>query len=295
MGKTVNWLKNLFNPTGINKSSNSDDNLVGCIHVQGEMTVEKSEGTLPLGNFFDLKEVQDVISECLVKELAMYRGGSGYPDITIWVDDPIAVQLTVPTFLEKLKKDLLHSGCRPQSQRTAIIIKGGKPEDGEVAVSLSKKGKLNKGRVFLSFQNEIVTGEKALLSICKGKGSMMIDPFVMDSAQKNRYRLGRGETSSRPDYSYRINDIVIRTDDPDSDVQVLNNHVSSAHADFVCRDGRFYLQVLTAGSSAGNNSTRIVRDQTPFSLDQIGVDYPLCDGDLIELGGSVLLEFKLAK
>lgn len=289
MSKSKNWLRNLFNPTGEAKSSAPEEsNEAGA-----PPSVE--EKTLSLGNFFDIKEVQDVISECLVKELAMYRGGSGYPDITVWVDDPIAVQLTVPLFQEKLKKDLLHSGCRPLSQRTAVTVRGGRPEDDGTLVTLSKKGKLNPGKVFLSFQNEKVTGDRAQVSICKGKGSLAVDPFVMDSSQKSRFRLGRGETSTRADYSYRINDIVIRTDDPDLAVQDLNNHVSSAHADFVCRDGRFYLQVLPSGSPSGNNSTRIVRDQSPIALDHTGIDYPLSDGDLIELGGSVLLEFRLVK
>ena len=283
----MKWLRNLFNPTGEAKSSAPE----GKNEAGASPSVE--DKTLSLGNFFDIKELQDVISECLVKELAMYRGGSGYPDITVWVDDPIAVQLAVPLFQEKLKKDLLHSGCRPLNQRTAVTVRGGRPEDDGTLVALSKKGKLNPGKVFLSFQNEKVTGEKAQLSVCKGKGSLAVDPFVLDPSQKSRFRLGRGETSSRSDYSYRINDIVIRTDDDDPLVQDLNNHVSSAHADFVCRDGRFYIQVLPAGSSSGNNSTRIVRDQTPVSLDQMGIDYPLNDGDLIELGGSVLLEFRL--
>jgi len=287
----MNWLKNLFNPTGEVKPSKQDSGTVENAPVQETI---KDDGPLPLGNFFDLKDAQDTISECLVKEMAIFRGSSGYPGITLWIDDPIAVELASPQFQEKLKKDLLHSGCRPRNQRTSILVKKGVP-DQEGCGCLSKKGKLNPGKVFLSYQDEKVSGDRAQLSVCKGKGSLECDPFIIDSSQKTRFRLGRGETSSRSDYSYRINDIIIRTDDPDADVQNLNNHVSSAHADIVCRDGRFFLQVLPSGSSSGNNSTRIVRDQTPVSLDQVGVDYPLSNGDLIELGGSVLLEFRLVK
>ena len=58
------------------------------------------------------------------------------------------------------------------------------------------------------------------------------------------------------------------------------------------REGRYYLQVLPSGSITGNNSTRIIRDQRPIPVEQPGIDYPLLDGDLIELGGTVLLEFK---
>ena len=71
--------------------------------------------------------------------------------------------------------------------------------------------------------------------------------------------------------------------------------VSSAHADLVCKDGRFFLQVLPPGCAIGGNSTRIIRDQKPIELDQPSLSYPLLDGDLIELGRAVLLEFRIRR
>ena len=310
MSRATNWLKKIFISTGdvsepiientLNKkdvepAQETPDTFSN--ESQDEKIVAQTVDTASqsLGNFFDMKDVQDVISDCLVKEMSVYRGGNGYPDITIWIDDPVVAQLSAPPFQEKLSKDLLHSGCRPQSRRTSIAIKAGAPEKGVVAVSLSKRGKLNPGKVFLSFSSAQVSGDKAQLTVCKNKGSLENDPFMLDSSEKTRYRIGRGETSTRREYSFRINDIVIKTNDLSPEIQELNNHVSSAHADMVCRDGRFYLQLLPPGSSAENNSTKIVRDQSPIPLDQMGIDYPLQDGDLIELGGSVLLEFKLVK
>lgn len=299
MSKWKDFLISVFSPTGEaaapkpekkNEPGETGSSLEPEVNTDAPVETPESQ---PLGSFVDFQDVQDTISDCLLQEMKLYRGGSGYPSLTIWMDDPIALQLTTPLFQERLKKDLLHAGCRPQSQKTSVTVREGTPPSGMAVVSLSKKGKLNPGKVFLTFLQEGVAAKKAELSVCMGKGSLATDPFVIDPSVKSRYRIGRGETSSRPDYSYRINDIVIRTDDPDPDVQELNNHVSSAHADLVCRDDRFYLQVMPAGSPAGGNSTRIVRDQTPVLLDQMGVDYPLNDGDLIELGQSVLLVFKL--
>ena len=289
MSDFTKFLKNMFNPTG-KDSSSAETPAPSPLDPAG---VEKEAGSQPatLGNFKDLQDFRETVEDCLVDQLKVYRGGSGYPDLTVWIDDPVLLQMAVDPFQEELKKALLYSGCHPRSAKTTLLVKQGVPPAGVPAVTLAKPGKLNSGKVFLTFQNQ-VTAQKATLTVCREKGSLEADPFVVDPAVKSRYRIGRGETSNRPDYSYRINDIVIKTDDADEAVQDLNNHVSSAHADLICREGRFYLQVLPSGTLSGSNSTRIVRDQNPINLDQIGIDYPLQDGDLIELGHSVLLEFK---
>ena len=289
MSNFTKFLKNMFSPTG-KDSSSEETPAPSPLEPAG---VEKATGAQPasLGSFKDLQDFQETVEDCLVDQMKVYRGGSGYPDLTVWIDDPVILQMAVDPFQERLKKALLYSGCRPRSSKTTLLVRQGIPPAGVPAVSLAKPGKLNSGKVFLTYQNQSSV-QKATLSICRGKGSLELNPFEVDPAVKKRYRIGRGETSSRPDYSYRINDIVIKTDDSDEVVQDLNNHVSSAHADLICREGRFYLQVLPSGTLSGSNSTRIVRDQNPINLDQVGIDYPLQDGDLIELGHSVLLEFK---
>ena len=284
MSSFTKFLKNMFSPTGKDSSS---------AEPPTPSPIEPAAADQPatLGNFKDLQDFRETVQACLVDQMKVYRGGSGYPDLTVWIDDPVLLQMAVDPFQEELKKALLYSGCHPRSAKTTLLVKQGVPPAGVPAVTLAKPGKLNSGKVFLTFQNQ-VTAQKATLTVCRGKGSLEKDPFVVDPAEKGRYRIGRGETSNRPDYTFRINDIIIRTDDPDEAVQNLNNHVSSAHADLICREGRFYLQALPSGALSGCNPTRIVRDQSPVNLDQMGIDYPLQDGDLIELGNSVLLEFK---
>ena len=258
--------------------------------------VQPQEEPATLGNFKDLKELEVTIADCLVKQMGKYVGGSGYPDLTVWIDDPVAAQLTDGEFVEFLRKRLLHNGCRPQNPKAPLVVRAGAPAAGVAAETLTKKGKLNPGKVFVTFrQEETVSADKAVLSICRGKGSLADSSYILDPSVKTRYRIGRGEDSSRPEYSFRVNDIIIKTDDPEERVQNLNDHVSSAHADLVYQDGRFYLQVLPPGCAVGGNITRIVRDQKPFELDNPSISYPLADGDLIELGGTVLLEFKLQR
>lgn len=289
MSSFTKFLKNMFSPTG--KDSSSPETPAPSPIEPAAAEKETAEQPATLGNFKDLLDFRETVQACLVDQMKVYRGGAGYPDLTVWIDDPVVLQMATDPFQEELKKALLHSGCHPRSAKTTLLVKQGVPPAGVPAVTLAKPGKLNSGKVFLTFQNQ-VTAQKATLAICRGKGSLEVDPFLVDPAEKSRYRIGRGETSNRPDYTFRINDIIIRTDDPDEAVQNLNNHVSSAHADLICREGRFYLQALPSGALSGCNPTRIVRDQTPVNLDQMGIDYPLQDGDLIELGNSVLLEFK---
>ncbi len=266
----------------------------GPVAVPAEPVAVPAEPAVSLGNFKDKADVEETIGDCLVRQMSKFIGGTGYPDLTIWIDDPIAVQLATKEFQDYLKKLLLHNGCRPQSPKTVLTVRAGAPDGDVIADILSKRGKLNPGKVFLSIRQEVeAAAEKAVLVVYRRKGSLCRNSYVIDPSVKSRYRIGRGETSSRPEYSFRSNDIIINTADEDKKTQALNNRVSSAHADLVCRDGRFFLQVLPPGCAVGGNSTRIIRDQKPIELDQPSLSYPLFDGDLIELGGAVLLEFKL--
>ena len=151
--------------------------------------------------------------------------------------------------------------ARINGRLSSLPVREGTPAEGAVAIGLSKRGKLNPGKVFVTFQEARTVSEKAVVKVYWDKGSLMDGSYEVDPSTRTRWRIGRGQTSNRQDYSFRTNEIVIRTDDPDEEIQALNNHVSSAHADLVYREGRYYLQVLPSGSVAGSNSTRIIRDQ----------------------------------
>lgn len=130
---------------------------------------------------------------------------------------------------------------------------------------------------------------RAEISAVDGTGSLKKECYLIDSDVKKRYHIGRG-VKSTGSASYRINDIVIDTDNPDSDIQQMNNCVSSTHADIVARDGQLYLQACRGGCrNSGGSPTKLIRDEKAVELDSIDLLYPLSDGDMVELGKSVLL------
>ena len=84
-----------------------------------------AEPVVSLGHFKDKADVEETIGDCLVRQMSKFIGGTGYPDLTIWIDDPIAVQLATKEFQDYLKKLLLHNGCRPQSNKTVLTVRAG--------------------------------------------------------------------------------------------------------------------------------------------------------------------------
>lgn len=135
----------------------------------------------------------------------------------------------------------------------------------------------------------------ARIETVEGTGSTKQPVYTLDSFNKNVYHIGRGTMSSK-NGTYRKNDIVINDRDADQELQQNNNHVSSIHADIIVRDNRFYLKACPGGCRAnGGSPTKIVRDETTMELRDNTMLYPLEDGDMIELGKSVLLTFSLIR
>ena len=131
----------------------------------------------------------------------------------------------------------------------------------------------------------------AVVSIYEGQGSLAAACYVLDATKKTRYHIGRGRRGSE---GFRINDIIIRDNEQNEDLASLNAYVSSSHADIVIEDGRFFVQACPKGcQSTSNNATKVVRDEQVKPLMDTNTLFPLQDGDLIELGRSVILQFKI--
>ncbi|MVM31215.1 FHA domain-containing protein [Spirosoma sp. HMF4905] len=124
--------------------------------------------------------------------------------------------------------------------------------------------------------------------------------YVLDPAQKTTYYIGRGHTTQTTSGRVRTNDIVIlNEDDPGFDPQKGsgNGAVSRSHAtiryDMTLQ--RYALLVDAGGLPASGNKTKIMHpDDRIERADIANLVYPLQDGDQIELGGEVMLLFKLA-
>ena len=75
-----------------------------------------------------------------------------------------------------------------------------------------------------------------------------------------------------------------------------NKYVSRAHARIGYSENiGFYLQVEYGGSRLSGNRTRIFRDEEKIEVENVDMKEPLHDGDLIELGKAVLLQYKEIK
>ena len=148
---------------------------------------------------------------------------------------------------------------------------------------------------------EIVTKEsnihhaprKARITIFRGKGSLKQAEYILDTAVDNKkvYCIGRGDISTKGGV-FRDNDIVINEAEPNPAIADLNKYVSSSHANIEVYDGGFYLKAMPGGLANGN-ATKYIRDGKVFKLETDSMSYPLKDGDLIELGRTVLLKFEI--
>lgn len=133
----------------------------------------------------------------------------------------------------------------------------------------------------------------AHISIIEGTGSMVKPVYTLDSDIKKLYHIGRG-VASRKGGKYRVNDIVIKDREADEELAQYNAFVSSAHADIVFKNNKYFLKAAIGGCRALDGSpTKIVRNEKASELRDTNLLYPLEDGDMIELGKSVLLVYSL--
>lgn len=134
----------------------------------------------------------------------------------------------------------------------------------------------------------------AYISVIGGTGSLASDSYTLDSDKKKTYYIGRGVTS-RKGGKFRVNDIIIKDTESDETLSNRNAFVSSTHADIIFKNNQYYIKAAVGGCRAsGGSPTKIFRDEKETELRDITVMYPLCDGDIIELGKSVALTFSLA-
>jgi hypothetical protein len=134
---------------------------------------------------------------------------------------------------------------------------------------------------------------KAKISLVNDIGSLMQDVYILDSSKQVIFNIGRGEVVET-DRGYRTNYIVVRDNDPDARKQVQNSVVSRAQANIVFVENKgFYLQAMPGGSrTATGGRTRIVRGENELiDVENLNFKYPLQNGDMIELGKTILLKF----
>lgn len=132
---------------------------------------------------------------------------------------------------------------------------------------------------------------RAKITVIEGTGSLMRSEYLLDSAKKSTYFIGRGPMANKPG-AIRPNDIVIRTDDPNPELQARNNHVSSAHAEISAVNGEFYFRALPWGCAATRGaSSKLIFDSAEHTIMDTRMKHRLNDGYIIKLGKEVCLLF----
>lgn len=175
-----------------------------------------------------------------------------------------------------------------------VEIKHGKPENEKVA----RKIDAGIGSISIYLQEQEVGLEKSVvkranISVFGGKGSLLQEQYELSSEtlekeHRKYYNIGRGEYPDIEGGSYRQNHIAI----DDNNNLEINKYVSRAHARIGYAENiGFYLQVEYGGSRLSGNRTRIFRGENKIEVENVEVKEPLQDGDLIELGKSVVLKF----
>lgn len=201
-------------------------------------------------------------------------------------------------FEEDLKRELTNAFLdKIGSKSLQVILKPKSETDGCISLIENhvyyKWGKTVAGEDGMSKE---IPYERVIasVSILEGSGSMIKHSYNLDSDIKKIYHIGRG-IASRKDGKYRINDIVINDKETAPELLQYNLHVSSAHADIVFKNNKYYLRAAVGGCRAlGGSPTKIVRSENVTEVRNTTLLYPLEDGDILELGKNVLLVFSLS-
>lgn len=258
-------------------------------------TIEK-KGHEDTSSISDIGVLAEVVNEVIMDSVAPFTGNDDFIGMSLWVNDQVFHVINKESFKKSLRGsfDSMHLYSLGKGN---ISIFHGEPTPQDEASPLTKKGIIPPGKLWIRLVEKgkaETKHAKASLSIFQGLGSCKENEYILSTDDKPIYRIGRGAISRKPGSAYRVNDIIIEENNPVQSIQKLNNYVSSSQADIILDDGYFYLKAMPSGCRAsGGSPTKIIRDQEPMELRDSVSSYKLKDGDIIELGKSVLLLFRI--
>lgn len=204
------------------------------------------------------------------------------PIETSWVDDKFISQLRLT-----LDNNLLQSVGSRQLESKIIILD---------QLDQFNATEVFPDKIYLTWGKTSIPATKtsgiAEVSIWQYKGSLYQEVYILNSDYNSLWHIGRGLTSIRNNIP-RENHIAIRDDD--EQFMELNRHVSSSQADIQYIHGKgFFINACSGGCrSTGGVATKIIRGSLTTELKDTSTKFPLMDGDIIELGKSVNLLFKI--
>ena len=134
---------------------------------------------------------------------------------------------------------------------------------------------------------------KAKLIVLSGQAEN--EEYILDPAVKPKFKIGRGKNPVLATGMMHTNDIVfIAKEEPAFDEQKGNANltVSRFHASIVFKPGqnRFYVSAESGG--AASKTKLFTENGKMIRLEIPGALHELADGDQVELGGSVRIQFR---
>ncbi len=236
-------------------------------------------------------EAREHIIESITNELKPLRGRDEYRELEVYVLDPkLRPLMQDEGFKQQLRLALDNCGLESLGSGNVKVTPSDPRQEGAFPA-------LN-GALQLVVRKEIEelpTAKRLRLAVYGGMGSMAEAEYVLDASQKQVFHIGRSRVVKQGGPP-RVNDIIIRDDEPDEALLQANRHVSRSHADIVYRDGRFYIKAMPGGCRAmGNAATKVYHGEKVEELADTNTLKLLCDGDLIELGKEVILHVSVAE
>ena len=224
---------------------------------------------------------------------SLKKADDSWIGLTVWATTEYYAGIIEKPEFEQQLRTALDNADMTNFGSGEIVMRSAVPTAEENAVNVLQS------KVFISQKSarkatiEEPRRVQATVTVLEGTGSTLDPSYTLDSEIKKTYHIGRGKSMRRAD-SFRRNDIVINETDPDESIDRLNKHVSSAQADIVYCDSYFGLRAMKSGCrSEGGVATKILRDNSVTELTDSARIIRLYDGDMIELGKSVVLEYKV--
>ncbi len=290
-------LLKLLTPQDDTERNSSENNLRNPSQEQAqEETKPKEDKTengqdLAIASEDNIIDVQANLLNAIASYFKPYYGKQEFKEtIVIWVANEqqlLQAEVREKGFEEALRREF--QNCQLDALADAAILFETQTPPQNVGSAEVAKG------VFIEIRplevRTIQTTARAQISLVNGTGSIFKETVLLDSTEQRIYNIGRCEIVR--DNGIHTNHIAIR--DNDNEQAANNNCVSRKHARIVFKEGAgFCLQALAGGCRPlGGGCTKVFRNGIEVSeLRDISMLFPLHEGDLIELGKTVLLKFE---
>ena len=217
--------------------------------------------------------------------------------VTIWASDPVDISLLkTDAFVNQVYTEIENNFISALAN-SEIVVKMGKP------AAKVQAGCLLENRIWYSFSmetDELTSSRKvARITISDNCGSLKRKTYELDTDKRSVFHIGRGDREKNKARPYRENHIAINDEEKNKELLELNSHVSGSHADIIFDEGTYYLRATPYGYRPDGSKTSVIRETkdgtVEYEIKDCESRFRLRSGDLIELGGSVVLIFTLAK